>query len=79
MKNLKKLFTGFGKTAGAQKTHSCCSGHEHSHEHSHEQDVHAGTIYRCPMKCEGQKTYDAPGRCPVCGMYLKPVTNGKAD
>lgn len=28
-----------------------------------------GTFY-CPMHCEGDKTYDAPGDCPVCGMDL---------
>ena len=27
--------------------------------------------YQCPMKCEGDKTYDEPGKCPVCGMNLK--------
>ena len=26
--------------------------------------------YYCPMKCEGEKTYTQPGRCPVCGMHL---------
>ena len=32
------------------------------------------TLYQCPMKCEGDtKTYDKPGKCPVCGMDLKPV------
>jgi Cu(I)/Ag(I) efflux system membrane fusion protein len=25
------------------------------------------------MKCEGEKTYDQPGRCPVCKMKLKEV------
>ena len=29
--------------------------------------------YFCPMKCEGEKTYDEPGRCPVCKMKLKEV------
>ena len=29
--------------------------------------------YRCLMKCEGNKTYDAPGKCPVCGMKLASV------
>ncbi|WP_274971673.1 copper ion binding protein, partial [Zunongwangia profunda] len=24
----------------------------------------------CPMHCEGDKMYDAPGDCPVCGMDL---------
>jgi len=29
--------------------------------------------YQCPMKCEGEKTYDQPGNCPVCNMKLVPV------
>ena len=28
-----------------------------------------GTFY-CPMHCEGDKTYDESGDCPVCGMDL---------
>ncbi|WP_417364087.1 heavy metal translocating P-type ATPase [Galbibacter sp.] len=28
-----------------------------------------GSFY-CPMHCEGDKTYDKPGDCPVCGMDL---------
>jgi len=27
--------------------------------------------YFCPMHCEGNKTYDKPGNCPVCGMNLE--------
>ena len=27
-------------------------------------------VYYCPMHCEGEKTYDKPGDCPVCGMDL---------
>ena len=27
-------------------------------------------VYYCPMRCEGDKTYDHPGHCPVCGMDL---------
>jgi acetolactate decarboxylase len=39
-----------------------------SFAHTHQ----AGTDhYQCPMKCEGEKTYDQPGKCPVCGMALK--------
>ncbi len=29
----------------------------------------SGTFY-CPMHCEGDRTYDRPGDCPVCGMDL---------
>jgi heavy metal translocating P-type ATPase len=27
--------------------------------------------FYCPMRCEGDKVYDEPGDCPVCGMHLK--------
>ncbi len=26
--------------------------------------------YSCPMRCEADRAYAAPGRCPVCGMKL---------
>lgn len=29
--------------------------------------------YACPMRCEGDKTYPQPGKCPKCGMALKEV------
>lgn len=32
-------------------------------------------LYECPMHCEGDKTYDEPGSCPVCKMDLVPVTS----
>jgi Cu2+-exporting ATPase len=32
-----------------------------------------GSLYQCPMKCEGDKTYHEPGNCPVCNMKLMPV------
>lgn len=31
----------------------------------------ASAVYKCPMKCEGDKTYDKAGKCPKCGMDLK--------
>ncbi|MBK6932847.1 MAG: hypothetical protein IPH12_19055 [Saprospirales bacterium] len=35
----------------------------------------AAAVYACPMKCEGDKTYDTAGQCPVCKMDLEPVAN----
>jgi len=29
--------------------------------------------YQCPMKCEGDKTYNNPGNCPECKMKLKKI------
>jgi len=38
------------------------------------------TLYQCPMKCEGEKTYTETGSCPVCKMDLQPiVTEEKND
>ena len=33
--------------------------------------------YYCPMHCEGDKTYDKPGNCPVCGMHLMKKENSE--
>lgn len=33
------------------------------------------STYFCPMHCEGSKTYDKPGECPVCHMKLKKQTS----
>ena len=43
----------------------------HTHDHHIQQQVKDGNgIFYCPMHCEGDKTYDEAGRCPVCGMDL---------
>src|SRR5680860_158925 len=36
-------------------------------------DKLATMAYRCPMKCEGDKTFDQPGNCAICKMELIPV------
>ncbi|MGY0646050.1 MAG: heavy metal translocating P-type ATPase [Paraglaciecola chathamensis] len=45
--------------------------HKHSKDKEKEQPKREGTsTFYCPMHCEGDKTYDKPGDCPVCGMDL---------
>jgi Cu+-exporting ATPase len=34
------------------------------------QSAKGSGVFYCPMHCEGDKTYDKPGNCPVCGMDL---------
>lgn len=34
---------------------------------------YAPKAFACPMKCEGDKTYPAAGKCPKCGMDLVQV------
>ncbi len=36
-------------------------------------------VYQCPMDCESGKTYDAAGKCPVCGMDLAKVEHTDGD
>ncbi len=36
-------------------------------------------MYQCPMQCEGDKTYDEAGSCPVCNMDLKQVETASKD
>jgi len=43
---------------------------EHHHAHDHEAPTAGNGNYYCPMHCEGDKTYEKPGDCPVCGMHL---------
>lgn len=61
----------------------CGSGHEH-HDHSNTNEAvtqdttahhkHAHAKYQCPMDCENGKTYNEPGKCPVCEMDMEEVT-----
>ncbi|EJL66893.1 heavy metal translocating P-type ATPase [Flavobacterium sp. CF136] len=59
---------------------SCCSsqkkdnheGHHHKKETTVTHNYNTTGVFYCPMHCEGDKTYDKPGDCPVCGMDLVP-------
>lgn len=50
--------------------------HDHHHASNlqhHQMNVSKGAStgkYYCPMHCEGNKHYEQPGQCPVCGMDL---------
>ncbi|WP_245896391.1 DUF3347 domain-containing protein [Flavobacterium sediminis] len=46
-------------------------GEQKDEMHNEMSDNH--TKYACPMKCEGDKTYDEAGSCPKCGMDLEAV------
>ena len=47
---------------------------EQTHEHTHHSHTGGSEKYYCPMRCEGDKTYNEPGNCPVCGMHLLTLT-----
>lgn len=48
----------------------CCSTPSHSDKKETRTPTNAKGKYYCPMHCEGKKTYDQAGDCPVCGMHL---------
>lgn len=64
---------GGGEESDATATEVETTTEEHSHEgeeaHDHNHEAAAAVFY-CPMECEGEKTYDAAGSCPTCGMDL---------
>lgn len=62
-----------------ENNQSNAQNHDGAHTHDHHikeklavkaTTENSGGIYYCPMHCEGEKTYDKPGNCPVCGMDL---------
>jgi Cu2+-exporting ATPase len=49
---------------------SCCSSNKPQEKSTVTFSPNAKGKYYCPMHCEGEKVYDKPGDCPVCGMDL---------
>ncbi|RIH64735.1 cadmium-translocating P-type ATPase [Mariniphaga sediminis] len=70
--NMHLVPVGEEKEGGHHK-HSHTKGshhHESGHHHNVERGKKSHGTYYCPMHCEGDKTYEQPGDCPVCGMHL---------
>lgn len=70
---MKKLFQA-GCIAATMFLFAACRDNQtqQPHDQMHDGDQKAA-VYQCPMKDEGDKTYDKPGTCPKCGMDLKKV------
>jgi Cu+-exporting ATPase len=67
------------KTSGGNYSISLPGEDVHQHDNTmqpvtnksaHKQSAKGSGVFYCPMHCEGEKTYDKPGNCPVCGMDL---------
>lgn len=68
MKKLREIFGGISTKKETNKS-DCCCGSSETTNHK-ENSLKSKGVYYCPMKCEGEKTYQAPGICPVCNMHL---------
>lgn len=66
----KMIITAALLLTGTTFITSCGSNNSETKTEKSAAEESATTQYRCPMKCEGEKTYDKPGQCPVCGMDL---------
>jgi len=63
------------KKEGEHEKHEVVKHDDHEKEgelHEHSDEV-AMASYQCPMKCEGDKTYNEKGSCPVCKMDIKEI------
>lgn len=64
------LILSFAFMALASVTFTSCKNSPKQAEQSEATEKMAVVEYQCPMKCEGEKTYEEKGDCPVCGMAL---------
>ncbi|TRX04260.1 heavy metal translocating P-type ATPase [Flavobacterium gawalongense] len=61
------------KIATEPVTKSCCESNKIQDKKIVALPSNAYGKYYCPMHCEGEKVYDKPGSCPVCGMNLEKI------
>lgn len=72
--DLQKAVSNAGNYALVTGDQLPLKGNNHDdHTKDTSKKLSTGSFY-CPMLCEGDKKYDTPGDCPVCGMDLVPET-----
>ena len=52
---------------------SCAGDSDSAKKGSASINQQTASVYKCPMECEGEKTYDKAGICPVCEMDLEKI------
>ncbi len=70
METLQKAFQKDGGGYGIETLDAVKKKPKKSDQPTQKKQPKAAGTYYCPMQCEGDKTYDKPGDCPVCGMDL---------
>ena len=75
---MKKVFLSLALSSVLLLTVTSCGSN--ASKDSTSSPAQEAALFQCPMHCEGDKTYSEPGKCPKCGMDLKPVeTAAPAD
>ncbi|MFD1613721.1 heavy metal translocating P-type ATPase [Gelatiniphilus marinus] len=68
---IEKFQEALKNDGGRYSIHKQGEHHHHLEDKKENQPKAKGTgTFYCPMHCEGDKTYDKAGDCPVCGMDL---------
>src|SRR5690625_3482986 len=75
---LKTLQKAFEKDGSNYSIHQLKTKHAQTESSESPEEKKRNAAYYCPMHCEDEKTYDKPGKCPVCGMYLKEKSKGNS-
>ncbi|SDQ06121.1 heavy metal translocating P-type ATPase [Flagellimonas zhangzhouensis] len=75
---IEKFQKAMEEDGGSYSIHMPGHHHEPKQEKKQAPTNGTGTFY-CPMHCEGDKTYDKPGDCPVCGMDLVEEQNTSSN
>src|SRR5699024_5259449 len=80
LKKLQDLLKDSGYSIAMANDPEAEAAHHEAKEEARQNAMKSneGAIWYCPMMCEGDKTYDKPGDCPVCGMDLVPKASTAA-
>ena len=71
---IETLQEALKRAGGRYSIHQQGEPHRHLEDNQENQPKAKVTgPFHCPMHCEGDKTYDKAGHCPVCGMSLVPM------
>jgi len=77
--DMKKMDMKHGKMNHGKMDHSKMDHSKMKSDSKESMSSDMAAAYSCPMKCEGDKTYDKAGKCPKCGMALNKVEGKKED
>jgi len=67
---IEKFQEALKNDGGSYTIHKQGEHHQSPEKKKEKPKAHENGTFYCPMHCEGDKTYDKPGDCPVCGMDL---------
>jgi RND family efflux transporter MFP subunit len=71
---LREAIQKMREPAGATARPPPVPSTQHTEQSSAARPEREGLVYVCPMPAHVSITYDHPGKCPICGMALVPVT-----